>query len=60
MSEISDYEIFNVKINKGQKSGADILITYNENKLILEGHYQGHPTSVAIIVWAKNPLPEIR
>jgi hypothetical protein len=60
ISEISDYKVFNVEITKNPKGGADILITYNDSKFTLEGRYQVHRPSVAIIVWADNPLPGIR
>lgn len=55
ISEISDYNNFDVEINKKPEGGADILITYNDSKFTLEGRYQGHPSSVATILWADNP-----
>lgn len=60
VSEIPDYEIFNVTITKNPKGGADILIKYNDGKLTFEGKYQDHHILGVTILWADNPLPEIR
>ena len=57
ISEIPDYINFNVKINKNPKGGADILITYNNDKLTFEGIYQDHHILGVSILWADNPLP---
>ena len=55
VTEIPYHTIFPVKVTKSPNEGATILITYNNSKTTLEGHYQGHPFSVATILWGPHP-----
>lgn len=52
--------VFVVAIDKNPKGGANIIATNDDNSIRLEGYYQGHPSSLSLIRWAKNPLPHIR